>query len=117
MVELSASILYAIQLFIASLGSKTMTYQAYWEIFRTGAFRRFWAGFTFSVVGDAMTRVALAWLVYSMTRSAAALAWLMVCYTGPIVIGGLAAGWLLDRFDRRMVMIADNLIRGGTMML
>jgi MFS family permease len=61
--------------------------------------------------------VALAWLVYDLTRSAAALGWLMVCYTGPIVVGGFFAGWLLDRFDRRVVMIADNLIRGGTMAL
>jgi hypothetical protein len=37
---------------------------------------------------------------------------LMLCYTGPIVIGGLITGWLLDCFDRRSVMLADNLMRG-----
>jgi MFS family permease len=94
-----------------------MTYRAYQAIFRSHSFGSFWIGFTLSVVGDSLTRVALAWLVYDLTRSAAALGWLMVCYTGPIVIGGFLAGWLLDRFDRRVVMIADNLIRGGTMAL
>lgn len=94
-----------------------MSYQSYREIFRPGAYRAFWLGFTGSVIGDALTRVALTWLVYDMTRSAAALGWLMVCYTGPILAGGLLAGWLLDRFDRRAVMVADNLIRGGTMAL
>src|SRR6185437_13865568 len=44
--------------------------------------------------------------------SARALGLLSVCYTGPILIGGMVAGSLLDRFDRRRVMIADNLIRG-----
>ncbi len=72
----------------------------------------FWGGFTFSALGDAMTRVALTWYVYERTQSAGALAWLTVCYTGPIIVGGLAAGTLLDRFDRRRVMVWDNLIRG-----
>jgi len=94
-----------------------MTYQTYREIFRTRPFRDFWVGFALSVAGDSLTRVALAWLVYDLTRSAAALGWLMVCYSGPIIVGGFLAGWLLDRFDRRVVMIADNLIRGGTMAL
>jgi MFS family permease len=92
-----------------------MTLESYREIFRTVAFRRFWIGFTLSVTGDALTRVALTWLVYELTGSAAALGWLMVCFTGPIVVGGLLAGWLLDRFDRRLVMIVDNSIRGGAM--
>jgi MFS family permease len=94
-----------------------MTYRAYRQIFGPGRFRVFWAGFTCSVAGDALSRVALTWLVYDLTRSAAALGWLMVCYTGPIVLGGLLAGWLLDRFDRYRVMIADNLVRGATMAL
>jgi MFS family permease len=69
------------------------------------------------VLGDAMTRVALTWFVYETTRSAEALGWLMLCYTGPIIVGGLIAGSLLDRFDRRAVMLADNLVRGGAVAL
>lgn len=79
------------------------------------SFRVFWLGFAFSVLGDAMTRVALTWLVYEQTGSARAIGWLMLCYTGPIVLGGLMAGALLDRFDRRTVMIVDNVIRGVAM--
>jgi MFS family permease len=41
----------------------------------------------------------------------------MLCYTGPVVGGGLLAGSLLDRFDRRAVMVADNLIRGAAVAL
>ncbi|HEY0070783.1 MAG TPA: MFS transporter, partial [Chloroflexia bacterium] len=76
------------------------------------AFRLFWSGFTFSVLGDAMSRVALTWFVYESTRSAEALGWLMLAYTGPVIAGGLVAGSLLDRFDRRKVMLVDNLVRG-----
>ncbi|HEX7102282.1 MAG TPA: MFS transporter [Nitrolancea sp.] len=84
----------------------------YGDVFRNLSFRRFWGGFALSSVGDAMTRVALIWFVYQLTGSPRALGLLSVCYTGPILIGGLVAGSLLDRFDRRNVMIADNLIRG-----
>lgn len=85
---------------------------SYRRIFRNLPFRRFWLGSTFSVLGDAMTRVALTWFVYETTHSAEALGLLLLCYTGPIVVGGLIAGWLLDRFERRKVMLIDNLIRG-----
>jgi MFS family permease len=89
----------------------------YRRIFGLPAFRRFWGGFAVSVLGDAMTRVALTWLVYDLTGSARALGWLMVCFTGPIVVGGLLAGWLLDHFERRLVMMADNLLRGAALAL
>jgi MFS family permease len=76
------------------------------------AFCRFWLGFTFSVLGDSFTRVAFTWFVYETTKSAAAVGLLMVFYTGPLIVGGFLAGWALDRFDRRLVMVADNLTRG-----
>ena len=84
----------------------------YRDLFTQPSQALFWGGFTFSALGDAMTRVALTWYVYELTQSAEALGWLMVCYTGPIIVGGLAAGTLLDRFDRRRVMVWDNVIRG-----
>lgn len=87
-------------------------FTAYQHLLQQRSFRWFWLGFTFSIIGDAMTRVALTWFVYERTQSAEALGWLAVCYTGPVVLGGLAAGSLLDRFDRRAVMVADNVLRG-----
>jgi MFS family permease len=84
----------------------------YSQIFQIRAFRAFWTGFTLSAIGDAMTRVALTWFVYEKTGSAAALGWLTLAYTGPVLIGGLVAGTLLDRFDRRKVMLVDSVLRG-----
>jgi MFS family permease len=84
----------------------------YRVVLRRPSFRWFWLGFTFSEVGDVVTRVALTWFVYERTRSPEALGWLAFCYTGPVIVGGLGAGLLLDRFDRRRVMIADNALRG-----
>ncbi len=95
-------------------GMATMTTaHPYRDIMRNGAFRRFWLGFTISELGDAMTRVALIWYVFQTTQSSQAVGVLLLCYTGPVVVGGLVAGTLLDRFERRRVMLADNLIRGA----
>jgi MFS family permease len=85
---------------------------AYRDVFGNRSFRRFWFGFAFSSLGDAMTRVALIWYVWDATESARALALLSLLYTGPVVVGGLVAGALLDRFDRRAVMLVDNAVRG-----
>jgi MFS family permease len=94
-----------------------MTLAAYQKIFQNRGFRLFWLGFTFSVLGDSLSRVAFTWFVYDLTKSPAALGWLMFWYTGPVIVGGLLAGWLLDRFDRRRVMLVDNAVRGGAMLL
>ena len=39
----------------------TIQLSQYRNIFRVGAFRRFWLGYTVSILGDGMTRVALTW--------------------------------------------------------
>lgn len=89
----------------------------YRTLFQNASFRRFWFGFTFSAVGDAITRIALIWFVYQSTGSPQAIGILLLCYTGPVVIGGLVAGALLDRFDRRIVMLIDNGFRGTVVAL
>jgi len=89
----------------------------YRDIFQSPSFRWFWLGFTFSAVGDATTRIALIWYVYQSTGSPEAVGWLLLCYTGPVVFGGLFAGSLLDRFGRRTVMLIDNTFRGAVVAL
>lgn len=81
------------------------------------AFRRFWTGFAAAVTADEIVRLAFVWFVYAHTGSAAAVGWLMVCFTAPILVGGFLAGWVLDRFDRRLAMILDNLVRAGAIAL
>ena len=76
-------------------------------------FRLLWSGMTLSALGDSMSLVALLWLVYQTTGSVRQLGWFVAAYTAPVAVGGLIAGSVLDRFDRRAVLIADNLIRGA----
>jgi MFS family permease len=83
----------------------------YMPVLRAGDFRRLWLGSTVSLIGDGMTFVALSWLVLAQTDGVSRLGLLGVCYTAPVVLGGLAVGPLLDRFDKRAVLIADSLFR------
>jgi MFS family permease len=82
------------------------------RLLRRGPFALLWAGATVSTTGDAMSWVALVWLVYGQRGQAGDVAVLAAAYTAPVAIGGLLAGGLLDRFDRRRLLAADNLVRG-----
>jgi predicted MFS family arabinose efflux permease len=63
------------------------------------------------VAGDQLARVALTWLVYDRTRSAFLAAVTFVASIVPAFLGGLLLSGLGDRFPRRQVMIACDLIR------
>jgi MFS family permease len=76
-------------------------------------FRLLWSGMTLSALGDSMSLVALLWLVYQTTGSVQQLGWFVAAYTAPVALGGLVAGSVLDRLDRRAVLLADNLLRGA----
>src|SRR4051794_10160987 len=60
-----------------------------------------------------MTLVALSWLVLNQPGGTGRLGVLAVCYTAPVLAGGLVAGPVLDRFDKRAVLAADSVIRGS----
>jgi predicted MFS family arabinose efflux permease len=89
----------------------------YRQVFAYHSFRNFWVGFSLSYLGDTISRVALTWFVYETTHAPEALGLLSLFYTGPVIVGGLMAGWLLDRFDRRRVMMVDSLLRAAIFML
>ena len=64
-----------------------------------------------SVAGDQLARVALTLLVYDRTHSSLLAAITFAASVVPAFIGGLALSGLADRFPRRRVMIACDLIR------
>ena len=83
----------------------------YLDVLSNRPFAALWFGSTVSAVGDALTWVALVWLVIE-TDGPAALGGLVVAYTAPVIVGGLAMGVLLDRFERRRVLIVVNTVLG-----
>jgi MFS family permease len=76
-----------------------------WRALRHRNFRLFFGGQTISLVGTWMTRVATGWLVYRLTGSALLLG--TVSFAGQIPTFLLApfAGVMVDRLDRRQVLI------------
>ena len=81
------------------------------DVFAVAEFRALWAAQLMSVIGDQLARVALTVLVYDRTRSALLAAVTFVVSIVPTFVGGVTLAWLADRYPRRGVMIACDLIR------
>jgi MFS family permease len=79
---------------------------------RNRNYRYTWAGQIVSEVGDNFNNVAVLSLALATTHSGAAVAGIMLSRAIPAVMAGPLAGVALDRFDRRRIMIASDLIRG-----
>jgi MFS family permease len=76
-----------------------------WRALRHRNFRLFFGGQSISLIGSWMTRVATSWLVYRLTKSAVLLG--TVGFAGQIPTFLLAplAGVIVDRIDRRQVLV------------
>jgi MFS family permease len=84
----------------------------YLDLLRRREYALLWGGATISALGDGMSFVTLVWLILERGGDAGTVGWLAAVYTAPVVVGGLVAGVVLDRFDRRLVLAGDNLVRG-----
>ncbi|RJK93156.1 MFS transporter [Vallicoccus soli] len=78
-------------------------------------FRLLWAGMSVSLLGDGLFLVALAWQVYDLSGSPAAMSLVGVAMSVPQVVLLLAGGVLSDRADRRLLMVASDLLRAAVL--
>jgi MFS family permease len=80
-------------------------YSHAWRALRHRNFRLFFGGQSISLIGTWMTRIATSWLVYRLTKSALLLG--TVGFAGQIPTFLLApiAGVIVDRIDRRKVLV------------
>ncbi|HEV2781408.1 MAG TPA: MFS transporter [Actinophytocola sp.] len=76
-------------------------------------FRALWAAELFSLLGDQLARVALAVLVFQRTSSAALSALTYALTFVPAVLGGALLSGLADRYPRRQVLVATDLLRAA----
>ena len=75
-------------------------------------FRLLWSGMCASLLGDGVFLVAIAWQVYVLSNAPAALAVVGIAMTVPTIVFLLIGGVVSDRFDRRRVMLAADVVRG-----
>jgi MFS family permease len=74
-------------------------------------FLALWSASVLSVMGDQLARVALASLVFNRTGSAFAAAATYALTFLPAIVGGALLGQLADRYPRRAVMVATDVVR------
>lgn len=67
-----------------------------------------WTGQTFSLVGSQIVQFALVWYLTEQTGSATVLATATLAAMLPMIVFGPFAGALVDRWNRRLVMIAAD---------
>ena len=85
----------------------------YTQLLRTNRnFRLLFIGQTISQLGDWFNAVAVFALLLDLTGSATAVAWMMIVQFLPVAIVGPLAGVVVDRVDRRRLMIITDLVRG-----
>ena len=75
-------------------------------------YRYTWMGQVVSEAGDYFNNVAVLALVMEKSGSGMVVSGVFLARAIPAVLAGPIAGVLLDRFDRRRIMLASDLIRG-----
>jgi MFS family permease len=78
--------------------------------------RALWMGQVVSQLGDWFNSIALYSLLYSLTGSATSVAIVIVLQQLPSAFVTPVAGMVIDRFDRRSIMIVADLVRGVAML-
>jgi len=78
-------------------------------------FRLLWTGMTLSLLGDGVLLVALVWQVYQLDNRPASMAAVGVALTVPQVVLVLLGGVISDRYERRLVMLVADLVRGAAL--
>lgn len=74
-------------------------------------FRWAWIGQVISEIGDNYNNIAVMALTLQVTGSGLAVATIFLARAVPMMFAGPVAGVLLDRMDRRTIMIASDLVR------
>ncbi len=86
-------------------------------VFRNRNFTLLWTGQLVSTIGSSLTSLAASILVFRLTDSALSVGLMLMATAAPSLLVGLIAGVLVDRFDRKRIMIAADLIRAVLVLL
>jgi DHA3 family macrolide efflux protein-like MFS transporter len=81
-------------------------------IFRKRNFRLMWTAQLVSTIGSSLTDLAAGILVFRLTHSALNVGLVLMVTALPTLVVGLVAGVFVDRFDRKRILLASDLLRG-----
>jgi MFS family permease len=88
-----------------------------WSLIRNRSYTLLWTGQFVSQLGDRLAMVAFPWLVYQATGSALSTGAILALYTLPYVLFGAFAGVVIDRLNKRTLMVTADLVRAGLVVL
>lgn len=89
----------------------------YAALFRHTGYRRLWIANAISLIGDAVTRIALPVAVYRLTGSAAALGGTVVLQTFASSLIGVTCGVFVDRLSRKRILTIVPLVQAALVAL
>ena len=78
------------------------------RLLRLPNYRRLWVGWMAFALGGPLGGIVIIWLAYAATYSAVWIAIIGIAQFVPTLALGIVAGVLIDRWDRRRLMIACN---------
>jgi MFS family permease len=82
------------------------------SVFRNSGFLRLWLSQAATQIGGNMVLYGLTVIVVTSTSSKTAVSLLILSFLVPAVLFSAVAGVYVDRFDRRLILIATNVMRG-----
>src|SRR5918912_833036 len=74
-------------------------------------YRYLWSGQVVSEIGDHFNNIAVFSLAFSTTKSGMVISGIMIARAIPVLLAGPLAGVLLDRLDRKTIMISSDIVR------
>jgi MFS transporter, DHA3 family, macrolide efflux protein len=86
-------------------------------VFRNRNFTLMWTGQLISTIGSALTSLAASILIFRLTGSALSVGLMLMATAVPSIVVGLIAGVFVDRYDRKRIMIAADVVRAGLVVL
>src|SRR5438093_457593 len=86
-------------------------------IFRKRDFSLMWLAQLVSTIGSSLTDLAAAILVFRITGSVLNVGLVLIVSALPTLFVGLFAGVFVDRFNRKRILLASDLLRGGIVLL
>lgn len=86
------------------------------SVLRNRGFRALWIAQAVSKFGDSVHEIALIYLVYRTTGDPALVGAVVVASAAPLALVSPVAGVVVDRVNRKPVLIGTELLRGGSVL-
>lgn len=80
-------------------------------VFRNRSFALLWTAQFVSIIGSAISSITASIVVYRLTGSALSVGLVLMATAAPSLLIGLLSGVFVDRYDRKRIMVAADLIR------